>query len=121
MTDRTKVYATAKAEKSVPIDAERSPGNEKWADSAISGPVSSRRYGSGVSHECAGRRKLRLGPKAPMLLQTKVAECAVLCSSRHQMVGVALFMRCVPHSCNYCENMRSATLICNLDHSARQP
>src|SRR3954465_14832220 len=40
-----------------------------------------------------------------------------LCSSRHQMVDVALLMRYIPRSCNWGENRRSAASICDLDHS----
>src|SRR3954469_3709667 len=43
--------------------------------------------------------------------------CPDLCSSRHQMVDVALLMRYIPHSCNWGENRRSAASICDLDHS----
>jgi hypothetical protein len=37
------------------------------------------------------------------------------------MVGAALLMRYIPHSCNFFENRRSVVSICDLDHSARQP
>src|SRR3954464_13386046 len=54
------------------------------------------------------------GQGAEILQQPASAD---LCSSRHQMVDVALLMRYIPHSCNWGENRRSAASICDLDHS----
>src|SRR3954464_8942100 len=54
------------------------------------------------------------GQEAEILQQPASAD---LCSTRHQMVDVALLMRYIPRSCNWGENRRSAAPIRDLAHS----